>query len=98
MAKKEYLDTPETLLAAVLSMQDKILEQLTEFEASELVLSVEMGDGRTITRPNPFVQEFRELVKDYTKALKAYTEITGTANLEASKKLDGLRDKFKLAT
>ena len=97
MAKKKYTETPETLLAAILSMQDKILEQLPEFEASELVVEVEMGDGRTITRANPMVQEFRELVKDYSKALKAYREISGTSEADGPNRLEEMRVHFKVA-
>ena len=75
MAKKTYKDTPETLLSAILVMQDKILSLEDEFRAAELTFDAEMGDGRIISRANPFVQEYRALVKDFGAALKGYKEM-----------------------
>ena len=79
---KTYKDTPETLL------RDK-------FESAELTYDAEMGDGRTITRANPFVQEYRALVKDFGVALKTYSEISG-ASEEPSQTLEDFRAKFKV--
>lgn len=75
MAGKTYKDTPETLLGAILAMQNKLVELRDDFESAKLTYEAEMGDGRIITRANPFVQEYRALVKDFGVALRAYKEI-----------------------
>ena len=96
--KRTYNDTPETLLEAILAMQDKLIEQTPAYNAADLTFEAEMADGRTILRANPLVQEYRALIKDFSAALKAYQEITGDSGQETSNKLDGLRSKFKVAT
>lgn len=92
---KTYKDTPETLLEAILAMQTKLLDLRDEFESAELTYDAEMGDGRTITRANPFVQEYRALVKDFGVALKTYKEISDTSEA-STQTLEDLRAKFKV--
>ena len=96
MAKKTYNETPETLLTAILAMQDKIIEQLGEFESAELAIEVKMGDDRYIMRANPLVQEFRALVKDYSNALKAYKEISGASEPQGNSRIEELRARLKV--
>lgn len=96
MAKRTYTDTPETLLEAILAMQEKILEVTPEFEAAPIAVVVEKGDGNEVYRANPFIAEYRALVKDYANAIKAYKEIVGSGNAEASAKLSEIRTKFKV--
>lgn len=96
MAKKTYKDTPETLLEAILAMQTKLLDLREEFEVAELTYDAEMGDGRVITRANPFVQEYRALVKDFGVALKTYEEISDNAAGSSTHTLDDLRARFKV--
>ena len=96
--KKTYKDTPETLLASILVMQDQLIEQRPAYIAADLTFEAEMSDGRTIVRANPLVQEYRALIKDFSLAIKAYKEITGDSGAETSKKLEGIREKFKVAT
>ena len=96
MAKKTYKDTPETLLNAILAMQNKLTDLRDEFESAELTYEAEMGDGRMITRANPFVQEYRALVKDFGVALRTYKEISGDIAEANTQTLDDLRAKFKV--
>lgn len=96
MAKKTYKDTPETLLEAILAMQTKLLDLREEFESAELTYDAEMGDGRVITRANPFVQEYRALVKDFGVALKTYNEISDGVSEDNTQTLADLRSKFKV--
>ena len=96
MAKKTYKDTPETLLEAILAMQTKLLDLRDEFESAELTYDAEMGDGRVITRANPFVQEYRALVKDFGVALKTYSEISGNVSEANTHTLEEFRSKFKV--
>ncbi len=96
MAKKAYKDTPETLLEAILAMQTKLLDLREEFEVAELTYDAEMGDGRVITRANPFVQEYRALVKDFSVALKAYKEISNADEEDGGVQLADLRAKFRV--
>lgn len=95
--RKSYNDTPETLLEAILTMQDKILALKDEFEMAPLTFEAEMGDGRTITRANPFVQEYRALVKDYSVALKSYKELSGNDDISEGDEIAKLRERFKVA-
>lgn len=96
MAKKTYKDTPETLLEAILAMQTKLLDLREEFESAELTYDAEMGDGRVITRANPFVQEYRALVKDFGIALKTYNEVSDGVSEANTQTLADLRSKFKV--
>lgn len=96
MAKKTYTDTPETLLSAILAMQDKLIEQEEMFRCADLMIEVEAGDGHVIPRANPLVQEYRALVKDFSSALKAYKEMVGNDNTDASEKLKDIRERFKV--
>ena len=95
--RKTYKDTPKTLLRAILLMQDKILSKEEEFKDAELSIEVEMADGRWVERANPFVQEYRALIKDFSQALKAYKELTGSEHEPEIVSLDALRSKFKIA-
>ena len=100
MAKKRsdpYKKTPDTLQKAIVSMQRKITKNRVEFVNAPLTIEVEMGDGRTIERANPFVQEYRALVKDFATAIKAYKEITGEAREKEPSQLDSIRSKFRVA-
>lgn len=96
MSKRKYEDTPDTLREAILSMQEKLMLHMDEFKEADLVYEAEMGDGRTILRPNPVVQEYRALIKDFASALKAYKDISGDEATEATAALDDLRSKFKV--
>ena len=96
MATKTYKDTPETLLEAILAMQTKLTDLREEFESAELTYDAEMGDGRVITRANPFVQEYRALVKDFSVALKTYKELTNAEDDAGTTQLADLRAKFKV--
>ena len=97
MAKRDYAQTPETLLESILAMQDKLIETTPAYRSADLTYEAEMSDGRIITRVNPLVQEYRALLKDYGNAIKTYKEITGDSDQGAAEKLDGLRMKFKIA-
>lgn len=96
MSKKNYKDTPETLLTAILAMQDKIIDQLPEFEASDLTYVCEFAGGGERILPNPVVQEYRALVKDYFNALKAYKEISGAGEVQGSSHIEELRARLKV--
>lgn len=94
--KKRYEDTPETLLNAILVMQDKLIDLEDDFKTADLTIEAEMGDGRTIARANPLIQEYRALLKDFTSALKTYKEISGDSEIKTDT-LESLRTKFKVA-
>lgn len=94
--KKRYEDTPETLLNAILVMQDKLVDLEDDFKTADLTIEAEMGDGRTITRANPLIQEYRALLKDFTSVLKTYKEISGDGEAKTDT-LESIRNKFKVA-
>ena len=97
MAKRAYKDAPETLLAAILAMQDKLIEGENEFREAALVVEIEAGDGHIIPRANPLVQEYRALVKEFSQAVKAYKELAGDDTAEAPARLSDIRERFKVA-
>lgn len=86
----------DALSDAIYSMERKIIEMLPEFDEADLVMRVGMSDGRIVMRANPFVQEFRALVKDYSIALKAQKELTGAEDQEQAAKLDMIRARLRV--
>lgn len=92
-----FQKAPEALRKAILSMKRKIEKNRIEFQKADLTYDAEMGDGRVIRRGNPYVQEYRALVKDYAAAIKTYKEITGAQEVVEADPLDDIRSKFKVA-
>lgn len=98
MAKRtDYNQTPETLKQAILIMQDKLQEHEEEFLTAPLSIEVEMGDGRSVTRANPVVQEYRAMVRDFSSALRAYRDLIGEEQAGEVNSLDNIRAMFKVA-
>ena len=95
--KDKYKKSPDTLMKAILSMQKKLEENEQDFIKAPLAVEVELGDGRWVPRPNPFVKEYRALVRDFSAALKVYKEITGTKGEKEQTQLDDIRSRFKIA-
>ncbi len=94
MASKQNI---ETLRQAITTLRQKIIDNEDLFASAPLSINVEMGDGRYVSRPNPVVQEYRALVKDYSSALKTYEDLTGDEKIPEIKNLEALRNKFKVA-
>ena len=95
--KDKYKKSPETLMKAILSMQKKLEENEQAYIKAPLVVEVEMGDGRWVPRPNPFVQEYRAMVRDFAAAIKAYKDITGEQESAQVSSLENIRARFKVA-
>ena len=95
--ENKYKKSPETLQKAILSMQEKLIKNEKDFIAEPLMIEVEMGDGRYVPRPNPFVQEYRAMVRDFAAAIKAYKDITGDKGTAQVSSLESIRSKFKVA-
>lgn len=70
-----------TLANSVLTMQEKIEQQIPTYKEQPLAQQVTVGTGETILRANPIMQEFRATVRDYAQALNNLNEI-----LDAKKK------------
>ena len=96
MKKKSFKDTPETLKKAILEMQEKIISEEGRLINEPLMLEVEKGDGNTVNRANPYVQEYRALVKDYGAALRTYNELYGSEEAEPDDKLADIRSRLKV--
>ena len=95
--KTKYEKSPDTLMKAILSMQKKLEDNEKRFLEEPLRVWVENANGIDVPKPNPFVQEYRALVRDFSAAIKAYKEITAeTENAEVSS-LDSIRARFKVA-
>ena len=95
--KDKYKKSPETLMKAILSLQKKLEANEQLFLEAPLMIEVEMGDGRCVPRPNPLVQEYRALVRDFSAALKAYKDITGDQETAEVSSLESIRAMFKVA-
>ena len=95
--KKNYKKSPETLIKAVLSLQKKLEDNEERFLEEPLKVEVETINGTIVPRANPFVQEYRAMVRDFAAALKAYKDITGEKDTPEVSSLDSLRSRLKVA-
>lgn len=95
--KNKYEKSPETLMMTILSLQEKLIKNEKDFLEAPLMVEVEMGDGRWVPRPNPLVQEYRAMIRDFAAAIKAYKEITGEKDSAQISSLESLRSRFKVA-
>ena len=96
MAKKQEQNI-ETLKQAIEDLRGKIEAHAEEFKSAPLTQEVTVGTGETGIRSNPFVDEYRGLVKDYYQALKAYAELTGKQKQDEPAQLADIRERFKIA-
>lgn len=86
-----------TLANAVLTLQNKIIQQTPEYENAPLVQKVIVGTGEEVLRANPLVQEFRATVRDYDQTLKNLNELLNAQKGTAEESpLDALKKNFKL--
>ena len=84
-----------TLANAVLSMQEKIEQQIPEYKNQPLAQSVTVGTGETMLRQNPMTQEFRATVRDYAAALNNLQDILETKKAKSeTSSVDDLRKRF----
>lgn len=84
-----------TLANSVLTMQEKIEQQIPTYKEQPLAQEVTVGTGETILRANPIVQEFRATVRDYAQALDNLNEILDTKKSKSeTSSLDDLRKRF----
>lgn len=84
-----------TLANAVITMQDKIEQQIPRYKTEPLDQPVTLGTGETVIRANPYVQEFRATVRDYSNALKNLKEILDEGKKAPSESaVDNLRKTF----
>ena len=95
--KIKYEKSPETLMMTILSLKKKLEDNEKQFLEEPLIVWVEMNDGRDVPRANPFVQEYRAMVRDFAAAIKAYKEITGDKGSAQISSLENIRSKFKVA-
>ena len=86
-----------TLANAVLTMQEKIEQQIPNYKTADLAQEVTVGTGEKMLRQNPLTQEFRATVRDYATALNNLEEILESkpAAQEASA-VEQLRNRFKV--
>ena len=86
-----------SLANAVLTMQEKIEQQIPIYKTEPLSQKVTLGTGEEVQRVNPFVQEFRATVRDYASALNNLKEILEQNKTEASiSPVESLRNSFKI--
>lgn len=86
-----------SLANAILTMQDKIEQQIPIYKNEPLAQMVTLGSGETTLRPNPIVQEFRATVRDYATALENLEKILDTkAGTKGPSSVEDLRNRFKV--
>lgn len=86
-----------TLAEAVLTMQEKIEQQIPVYKQMPLAQQVTVGTGETMLRANPMTQEFRATVRDYAQALNNLSEILdNNKGASQSSAVDDLRARFKV--
>ena len=86
-----------TLAESILTLQRKIEKQTPIYETEPLVQEVTVGTGEKILRSNPFVQEFRATVREYTATLKAFKELVDAKGKSAeSSPLDNLKSRYNI--
>ena len=84
-------------MKAILSLQKKLEDNADKFQQEPLRVWVENSNGIEVPKPNPFVQEYRAMVRDFSAALKAYKEITDEKNDAQISSLENIRSKFRVA-
>ena len=84
-----------TLANSVLTMQEKIEQQIPTYKEQPLAQTVTVGTGETMLRANPITQEFRATVRDYAQALNNLNEILDAKKSQSeTSSLDDLRKRF----
>ena len=95
--KDKYKKSPETLMKAILSLQKKLEDNEERYLKEPLRVWVENSNGVEVPKPNPFVQEYRAMIRDFAAAVKAYKDITGEQESAQVSSLDNLRSRFRVA-
>lgn len=86
-----------TLANAVLTMQEKIEQQIPIYKDEPLAQQVTLGSGEQTLRANPMVQEFRATVRDYATALDNLEEILESkAGASGPSPVEALRNRFRV--
>lgn len=86
-----------TLANAVLTMQEKIEQQIPNYKAADLAQEVMVGTGETVLRANPLTQEFRATVRDYSTALNELEEMLEKKKVSTEiSPVEALRSRFKV--
>lgn len=87
-----------SLANAVITLQNKIIQQTAAYEKAPLFQEVIVNTGEKVMRANPLVQEFRATVRDYAAAMKSLDEILNAKKGTAEQSpLDVLKSQFKIS-
>ena len=83
------------LANAVITLQNKIIQQTPEYEKAPLTQEVMVGTGEVVLRSNPLVQEYRATVRDYAASMKSLEELLNVKKgASEANPLDALRNKI----
>lgn len=89
----------ETLAEAVIALQDKIIQQTPRYKEEPISQEVILQSGEVVIRQNPFVVEYRAIVKDYTNTLSQLQTIIGENKTPATiSALENMRKGIKAVT
>lgn len=84
-----------TLANAVLTMQEKIEQQIPIYKRMPLAQQVTVGTGERMLRQNPATQEFRATVRDYATALNCLEDILdGKKAAPEKSSVEDIRKRF----
>lgn len=94
----EIKDQVATLANAVLAMQEKIEQQIPEYQQMPIVQVLTTTQGEKALKQNPAMQEFRATVRDYAAALNNLQDIISENKAPTNiSDMAELRKKFKMA-
>lgn len=97
--RPEYQGLVLTLINAIGELQTKIEQQTPVYrKEGKLYQEVELGTGEVVKRPDPTMQEYRALIKDYATVLKNLSEIVSENKAPTQiSDMAELKKKFKIA-
>ena len=95
--KPDIRPQAETLARAVLTLQEKIENEIGGYKEMPLAQVLTTTQGEKALKVNPATQEFRATVRDYASALNNLNSILDkNATVPESSSLADLRKRFRL--
>ena len=97
LKKGDYESQEKALFEALLAMEFKVRDEIPGFRRAALTQDVTDTAGNESKKSNPYVQEFRALVKDYAALFRAAKEICAVKkDDQGGSKLADLRSILKV--
>lgn len=95
--KRQDKKNLRTLEQSIKAMQEKLAKEKAQYDTEPLTIEMDNSTGGTVTKANPFVVEYRNMLKDYSSALKTYKALTEETEGAKTSALSDIRERFKVA-